>query len=322
MPIRQKPALIHLLGHRVVHGGTKFVEPIEITADVRSQLQALSELAPEHNPINLQGIDAATEMFPDVPQVAVFDTAFHSSMPPAAVVYGTPYNWFEELGIRRFGFHGISHQYAAERCLQLLPILAEDFRLIVCHLGNGASLCAVQDGKSIDTTMGYTPLEGVVMGSRSGSIDPGIVLHLLRMNKYSVEQLDQILNHESGLKGISGISNDLRDILSAMEQGNERAQLAFDVYIHSLCRAIGQMLASLGGVRCLAFTGGVGEHQPIVREAVCEQLQFLNVELDDIANYASAPDSLLSTPNSALPVVLIKSRETYEIARQVLGTVG
>src|SRR6266516_4062221 len=234
---------IDIVGHRVVHGGQEYRESTKITPAVKDAIKRLSLIDPLHNPLNLEDIEAIEQILPRVPQVAVFDTAFHSQIPMEAVVYPGPYEWFEQ-GIRRYGFHGISHQYCAQRAAQLLERDLASLRLVTCHIGNGCSLAAIQDGHSIDTTMGFTPLEGLMMGSRSGSVDPGILIYLMRQKGYTADQLDEILNKKSGLKGVSGLTSDMRELLSAMQKSNERARLAFDIYIHRLRSGVGAMLAS------------------------------------------------------------------------------
>ena len=254
-------------------------------------------------------------MGPGVPQVAVFDTAFHATMPAAAEAYPGPYAWFEE-GIRRYGFHGISHQYVSRRAAGIMGRDLTGLRMITCHLGNGASLAAVLDGESVDTTMGFTPLEGLMMGSRSGSIDPGIIIHLVRNCGYGADQLDHILNKESGLLGLSGVSADMREVLAAIEKGNARAKLAFDVYVHRLCRLIGAMTASLGGLDALVFTAGVGENCTPLRDRVCRQLSFLGIRLDSAANEDSPMDKDIAERDSAVRVIVAHTDEDWAIARE------
>jgi acetate kinase len=300
----------------VVHGGRAYRESARIDAECKAAIARLAEFAPEHNRLELEAIEAAERVLgPEVPQVAVFDTAFHSTLPEAAFVYPGPYGWLDE-GIRRYGFHGISHQYVSRRAAELLPGSKQPLRLITCHLGNGASLAAVRDGRSIDTTMGFTPLEGLMMGTRSGSLDPGIIIYLVRQCGYSADQLDRILNKESGLKGLSGLSGDMREILSAKNAGNDRAQLAFDVYVHRLTREIGGMLASLGGLDALVFTAGIGENTPPLREAVCRNLAFAGVELDAAKNAGSPVDEDIATVKSRVRVLVIRTEEDWEIARE------
>lgn len=306
---------IDIVGHRVVHGGEEYRQPTVITPEVKDAIIHLATFAPVHNPANLEGIEAIEQILPDVPQVAVFDTAFHSNLPLHAAIYPIPYKWFEQ-GIRRYGFHGISHQYCAGRTAQILQQDLQSLRLITCHLGNGCSLAAIREGRSIDTTMGFTPLEGLMMGSRSGSIDPGILIHLLREQGYDADKLDEVLNRESGLKGVSGLSSDMRHIQQAIASGNSRAQLAFDVYVHSLRKHIGAMLTTLGGLDALVFAGGVGENQPLLRKLACESLGFLKLKLDLDLNDQSPPDKDIATSDSAVRVLIIHTEEDWAIATE------
>ncbi|MCY7407813.1 MAG: acetate kinase [Alkalinema sp. CAN_BIN05] len=303
---------IDIVGHRVVHGGRDYRESIMIDPQVKAEIDRLSCFAPIHNPANLAGIVAIEKRLGNIPQVAVFDTAFHSDLPDVAKVYPLPYEWYEK-GIQRYGFHGISHEYCAHRSAELLNCNLQDLRLIICHLGNGCSLSAVRNGKSIDTTMGFTPLEGLMMGSRCGSIDPGILIHLLGEEHYTVEQLDHLLNYESGLQGLSGQSGDMRQILEAIAH-NSRAKLAFEVYIYRLRAYIGAMLANLGGLDALVFTAGVGEHQPLVRSAVCEGLGFLGIQIDADRNLTQAIDQMISPEESPIKVLVVKTQEDWAIA--------
>jgi acetate kinase len=285
------PGHVDVVGHRIVHGGPKYRQSTALTAEVRAAIAQEAEMAPAHNRFELAAIETVDRVLgTGIPQIAVFDAGFHSTLEPAAYVYPGPYEWLDH-GIRRYGFHGISHQYAARRAAQILG--NNESRLIICHLGNGASLAAVRNGRSVDTTMGFTPLEGLMMGTRCGSIDPGIIIYLLRHRGYTAEQLDHVLNQESGLQGVSGLSGDMREILTAIANGNQRAQLAFDIYAHRLCREVGGMLAVLGGVDALVFTGGVGENCAPLREVVTRQLGFI------------APE-----------VLVIHAEEEWEIARE------
>ena len=306
---------IDIVGHRVVHGGQDYQQSTLISPDVKEAIARLSVFAPVHNPVNLEGIEALEKILPNVPQVAVFDTAFHAQLPPAAFVYPGPYEWLED-GIRRYGFHGISHQYCARRAAQILNRDLTHLRLISCHLGNGCSLAAIRGGWSVDTTMGFTPLDGFMMGSRSGAIDPGIIIHLLRRSDLTSEKLDNILNRNSGLKGISGVSSDMRQIGEAITQGNERAQLALDIYIHRLRAGIGAMLASLGGLDALIFTAGVGENSAVVRAAACEAFGFLGLKLDGEKNQHTPVDEDIAVVDSAARVLVIHTQEDWEIARE------
>lgn len=306
---------IDIVGHRVVHGGQDYQQSTLISPDVKKAIARLAVFAPVHNPVNLEGIEAIENLLPNVPQIAVFDTAFHAQLPPAAFVYPGPYEWLEN-GIRRYGFHGISHQYCARRAAEILGRDLADLRLISCHLGNGCSLAAIRGGVSVDTTMGFTPLEGLMMGSRSGSIDPGIIIHLLRRSDLTAEKLDDILNQNSGLKGISGVSGDMRQIGNAISQGNERAQLALDIYIHRLRAGIGAMLASLGGFDALIFTAGVGENAAIVRAAACETFGFMGLKLHGEKNQQVQGDADITVADSAVKVLVIHTQEDWEIARE------
>jgi acetate kinase len=314
-PVLKIPSEVDIIGHRVVHGGAEYRQSTIINDEVKEAIAKLAIFAPVHNPANLEGIIAAEKVFGNVPQVAVFDTAFHAHLAPAAYTYAIPTKYTEQ-GIRRYGFHGISHQYCSDRAASILNRKVEDLRLITCHLGNGCSLAAIQNGQSIDTTMGFTPLEGLVMGSRSGSIDAGIIIHLLRQPDMDVEKLDRLLNRESGLLGVSGISADLRPVLKAIAEGNQQAQLAFDVYVHSLRSHIGSMLASLGGLDALVFTAGVGENAPTVRAAACESFEFLGLKLDLDKNNQRLLDVDIAAPDSAVRVLVIHTQEDWEIARE------
>lgn len=307
------PQEIQAVGHRVVHGGQEYHDSIRITPTVKAAIERLATLAPVHNSANLEGIEAIEAILGDIPQVAVFDTAFHSQMPDAAAIYPGPYEWVEK-GIRRYGFHGTSHRYCAQRTAELLGRNLDDLKLITCHLGNGCSLAAIDHGRSIDTTMGFTPLEGLMMGSRSGSIDPSILIYLMRQEGYSADKLDYVLNKASGLLGISGISNDLRLINQAIEQGSSRAQLALDIYIHRLRSCIGSMLAGLGGLDALVFTAGVGENNAQIRAAACDTFSFLGLKLDPGKNADRSQDKIISTPNSQVAVLVIHTQEDWTIA--------
>jgi acetate kinase len=306
---------IDIVGHRVVHGGEKYRQPTLINAEVKAEIDRLSIYAPLHNPANLMGINIIESLSPNIPQIAVFDTAFYGDLPEVVYVYPVPYQWLER-GIRKYGFHGISHQYCTQRAAKLLGRDLKELRLISCHLGNGCSLAAVKFGRCIETTMGFTPLDGLMMGTRSGSIDPGIILHLLREQEYTVEELDHILNFESGLLGVSGISNDLREIDKAIVSGNIRAKLALDIYVDRLAAKIASLLPNLGGMDALLFTGGVGENHAGIRAAVVAKLAFLGVEIDPALN--SLPmtvDRDLGTSQSQVRVLAIHTQEEWEIAR-------
>ncbi len=307
------PGEIAVVGHRIVHGGAKYRASVLITPEVRAGIAEQAEFAPEHNHIQLEAIATIDRVIGNAPQVAVFDTAFHATMEPSAYVYPGPYAWLDQ-GIRRYGFHGISVQYATRRSADLLGKPASALRLIVCHLGNGASVTAVAGGKSVDNSMGFTPLEGLMMGTRSGSIDPGIVTHLLRRFGCSADQLDDILNKHSGLLGVSGLSGDMREILEAIRKGNERARLAYEIYAHRLVQEIGAMLGVLGGADAIVFTGGVGENCAPLRQDVCGHFRFLGVTLDAAKNAAPHLDENIAATDSAVQVLVIRADEDWEIA--------
>ncbi|WGV24864.1 acetate kinase [Halotia branconii] len=306
---------IDVVGHRVVHGGQNYRGSVIVDEDVKKAIASLSNLAPAHNPAALEGIEAIEQSLGEVTQVAVFDTGFHATLPDAAAIYPGPYEWVEQ-GIRRYGFHGISHQYCSSRAADILGRDLTSLRLITCHLGNGCSLAAVKNGRSIDTTMGFTPLDGLMMGSRCGSIDPGILIYLLRQSNYSAESLDYLLNKASGLRGISGVSSDLPQVMEAIAQGNYRAQLAWDIYVHRLRSGIGAMLTSLGGLDALIFAAGIGEKSPGIRQAACEALGFLNLKIDPEKNQHHPVDEDIATPDSAVRVLVIRTQEDWAIAQE------
>lgn len=308
-------AEIDVVGHRVVHGGRDFHEAVRVTLEVKTAIGRLAEFAPQHNPANLQGIEVCEQLLGDVAQVAVFDTAFHAHLPLAAVVYPGPYEWFEK-GIRRYGFHGISYQYCTGRAAEILGRDPTSLRLIACHLGAGCSMAAIQGGHSVDTTMGFTPLEGLMMNTRSGSVDPGILTYLAGQRGHTAAQLDDVLNRESGIKGVFGASSDMRDVLAARAMGDERAALTFDVYVHRLRSFIGAMLAALGGADALVFTGGVGEHIADVRSAACAPFAFAGIYLDEARNASSPTDADVATPESAVRVLIVQTQEDWVIARE------
>jgi len=316
------PSDIDVVGHRVVHGGPQHFEPSVVSAEVKSAIEGVSVFAPLHNRAELQGMEIVAKLLGPVPQIAVFDTGFHRTLPLAAATYPGPYEWFEQ-GIRRYGFHGINHQYCAQRAAQLLGRNLTSLKLVTCHLGNGCSLAAIREGRSVDTTMGFTPLEGLMMGTRSGSVDPGILTYLMRQKQFSGQQLDEVLNKKSGLLGVSGISSDMRQILAASKNGNEpakmaRAKLALEIYVHRLQSGIGAMIGVLGGVDALVFTAGVGENSPEVRAAVCDNFAFLGLRLDQGKN-AQSPldkDNDISVPDAAVPVLVIHAQEDWMIARE------
>ena len=306
---------INIVGHRVVHGGEKYNQPTLIDDSVKKAIADLIPLAPSHNPANLEGIKTIEEILPEVPQVAVFDTAFHTTIPEFAKVYPIPYEYYEK-GIQRYGFHGISHQYCAQRTAQILQQPLEDLNIVICHLGNGCSLSAVKDGVCVDTTMGFSPLEGLMMGTRCGSIDPQILIYLMQEYGMDAKQLDRLLNKESGLKGVSGVSNDLRTIRQAIEEGNKQAELAYEIYLHRLKKAIGAMAASLNGLDVLVFTAGAGENQSLLRELTCEGISYLGLKIDKDKNdrVSSDEDAEISQSVSKVKVLVIHTQEEWAIA--------
>jgi len=314
-PAIASPTEINVVGHRIVHGGPDFAEPVFISPKVTAAIAGVSAFAPLHNQAELEGIETIKKLLGSVCQVAVFDTGFHKDIPLAASVYPGPYEWFEN-GIHRYGFHGINHQYCSRRAAQMLGKDPDSLRIISCHLGNGCSLAAIHNGKSVDTTMGFTPLEGLMMGTRSGSVDPGILTYLIRQKKMTGEQLDEILNKRSGLLGISGISEDMREILAAMNAGNSQAKLAFDIYVHRLVSAIGALVAVLGGIDALVFTAGIGENSADVRAGACRNFGYLGLKIDAGKNSHPSPDQDISSPDSSVRILVIRAQEDWEIARQ------
>jgi len=315
----QSPEDLRAVGHRVVHGGDRYTSAVRITAEVKRTIEELTELAPLHNPASLEGINAVEQVLLKVPQVAAFDTAFHSTLSEAARTYPLPQKWTREWGIRRYGFHGLSHSYCAGQAAKIIG--RRGLRLVIAHLGNGASVSAVRDGVCVDTSMGFTPLEGLMMATRSGTVDPGILIYLLRHKGLDAEALDNALNNESGLLGISGRSSDLRQILSELPH-NPDAKLAVDVYVHRIVQTIGAMAATLGGIDALVFTAGVGERSAEIRKRVCEKLKYLGLELDPAANEICKPDADIATRASTARVLVIATREDLTIMRETRRLVG
>ncbi len=313
---------IDVVGHRIVHGGARFSDSVRIEKEVRNQLAELAEFAPEHNQIEVAVIDAVTQHFgTSLTQIAVFDTSFHATMPEAAYVYPGPRDWLDS-GIRRYGFHGISYSYTSRRAAAILKRDLASLKMVACHLGNGCSVCAIDGGRSVDTSMGFTPLEGLMMGTRSGSIDPGICIYLIRHRGYSAGDLDRVLNKESGLKGISGVSADMREIVAAREAGDRWATLAYDIFVHRLSSGVGAMAAILGGMDALVFTAGIGENCAPLRESVCERLAFLGTRLDRPANEGSPVDRDIAVPDSRIRVLVVATDEDWEIARECVRMRG
>jgi acetate kinase len=316
-PFRDALRAADAVGHRVVHGGDEFCDATVLDDAVIARIEALTPLAPLHQPRALAAIRAVRAARPDVPAFACFDTAFHASLPAAAATYALPEEWRRRWGLRRFGFHGLSHRYAAGRAADLVGRPVADLRIVTCHLGAGASLCAVRGGRSVDTTMGFTPLEGLVMNTRSGSVDPGLVLWLLTEAGMDAAEVTTALEQSSGLAGLTGTSGDLREVLAAAGAGDARARLGVDVYVHRLRREIAAMVAALGGLDVLVFTGGVGEHLPAVRAAAAEGLGFLGVAIDGERNASTTGDAEITGGAASTRTVVVTSREDLEIARQV-----
>ncbi len=304
------------VGHRVVHGGEHLYQPVVIDESVRAEIGALESIAPLHNAPALAGIERAMQAVPHVPHVAVFDTSFHRTMPDEAATYALPQTWRETWNIRRFGFHGLSVAWSAERAPELLGVSRDEVKLVVCHLGGGASVTAVLNGRSVDTTMGFTPLDGVPMATRSGSVDPGVLLYVQRRHGLSLDELDRVLNEDSGLKGISGTTGDVRELESASTD-DLHARLALLVYAHRLAGAVAAMTAALGGLDALVFTGGVGEHSAAVRASVSSRLAFLGVELDPFPNVHAEGDADIAAPRSTVRVLVVTAREELMVARAV-----
>ena len=307
---------IEAVGHRVVHGGEAFKGSVFINDEVIQEMENCVELAPLHNPPNLKGIYAMQALLPDVPQVGVFDTAFHQTMPQHAYMYGIPYALYTKYGIRRYGFHGTSHRYVARRAAEILGLDQENSKIISCHLGNGASVCAVKNGESVDTSMGFTPVEGLIMGTRSGDIDLGAVTFIMDKEKIGTKSASTLFNKHAGMLGISGVSSDARDIeIAALENGNERAQLAMKMYDYRIRKYIGSYAAAMGGVDALVFTGGIGENADITRAGVCEDLEFLGIELDEnLNNGLRGKEQLISKEGSKVKVVVVPTNEELMIA--------
>lgn len=307
---------IDAVGHRVVHGGEKFNKSVLINDEVIAKIKECYGIAPLHNPVNMAGIDAINEVLPEVPQVGVFDTAFHQTMPAKSYMYALPYKYYAEDGVRRYGFHGTSHRYVSQRVCEFLGVEPKGKKIITCHVGNGGSITAVKDGKSIDTSMGLTPTEGLMMGTRCGDVDPGALIFLMDKHNLSSKDMLNMVNKESGLAGISGVSSDMREITVAAKQGNEKAILSLEMYEQRITKYVGAFAAEMGGVDIIVFTGGVGEHQSSTRANVCNPLRFMGVEIDDAANDANNGDEgIISTPNSAVKVVVIPTDEEYMIAK-------
>ena len=314
---------LNAVGHRMVHGGEKFNKSVLLTPEVLEAFAACNDLAPLHNPANLKGVNAVSELLPDIPQVGVFDTAFHQTMPDYAYLYAIPYELYQKYGVRRYGFHGTSHRFVSGEIFKYLNMPVEGSKVITCHIGNGGSITAVKDGKSVDTTMGLTPLEGIMMGTRSGDIDGGAVTFLMEKEGLDSTGMSNLLNKKSGLLGISGVSSDMREVTASMEAGNERAALAKKMYAYRIKKYIGAFAAAMGGVDVIIFTGGVGENRHEVREAVCENMEFLGIKLDKEQNakIMFGKDGIISTPDSKVKVVVLPTDEELMIASDTMTLV-
>ena len=314
-------AEIGAVGHRVVHGGEKFASSTVLNEEVLKVIEECNDLAPLHNPANLIGIRACQELMPDVPMVGVFDTAFHQTMPEEAYLYGIDYDYYEKYKVRRYGFHGTSHSYVSKRAAQMLGRTCEELRTIVCHLGNGASVCAVKNGKSIDTSMGLTPLEGLIMGTRSGDIDPGAMEYLAKKEGTDFEGVMNILNNKSGVQGLSHISSDFRDLEAAAEKDDPAGIRALKTYIYRAAKYVGAYTAAMNGVDVICFTAGVGENGPNTRKGICDYLGYLGVKLDDAANEVHGEEKIISSPDSKVTVICLPTNEELAIARETVALV-
>ena len=311
-------AEVNAIGHRIVHGGEKFASSAIITDEMIKAVEECNDLAPLHNPANLIGIRVCSELMPNVPQVGVFDTAFHQTMPAKAYLYGLPIEYYKNYKVRRYGFHGTSHSFVSKRAVEFLGLDKDNSKVIVCHLGNGSSISAVQNGKCVDTTMGLTPLEGVVMGTRSGSIDPAIVEYIAKKENLDLAGVMNVLNKKSGLQGMSGVSSDMRDLRAAAAEGNEDAKNAIEVLCYGIAKYVGGYVAAMNGVDAIAFTAGVGENDKATRKAVCEYLGYLGVKIDDEANDIRGERRVISAADSKVKVMLIPTNEELAIARETL----
>lgn len=313
---------IGAVGHRLVHGGEKFAASVIINDEVIAEVEACNDLAPLHNPANLIGVRACRQIMPDVPMVGVFDTAFHQTMPPKAYLYGIPHQYYQEHKVRRYGFHGTSHNYVAKRVHHLAELDPDNSRVIVCHLGNGASVTAVKNGKSVDTSMGLTPLEGLIMGTRSGDLDPGVIEYIAKKEHLTLEEVLKVLNKESGVLGLSGVSSDFRDLTEAMEQGNEQATVAVEAFCYRVAKHIGAYTAALNGVDAIVFTAGIGENAAHIRSMICDYLGFLGITIDEEKNAVRGKETEISTPDSKVSVFVIPTNEELAIARETAALLG
>lgn len=312
---------IGAVGHRLVHGGEKFASSAVITDEMLKTVEECNDLAPLHNPANLIGVDACKKLMPNTPMVGVFDTAFHQTMPEKAYMYGLPYEYYDKYKVRRYGFHGTSHSFVSKRTAEILGASYDNLKTIVCHLGNGASICAVKNGKSVDTSMGLTPLEGLVMGTRSGDIDPAILEFLAKKEDMDIVELMTMLNKKSGVQGMSGLSSDFRDLTAGAAEGNKRAQIAIDVFAYRVAKYVGSYVAAMNGVDAIAFTAGIGENVSVVRTKVCEYLGYLGVTIDEEANAVRGEEIMISTPDSKVKVLVVPTNEELAIARETVALI-
>ena len=312
---------VNAVGHRIVHGGEKFASSVVITDEVLEAVAQCNDLAPLHNPANLIGINACKELMPGVPMVAVFDTAFHQTMPEKAYLYGLPYEYYENYKVRRYGFHGTSHSFVSKETARFLGMDLENSKIIVCHLGNGASISAVKDGKCVDTSMGLTPLEGLVMGTRSGDIDPAIMEYIAKKENLDIAGVMNVLNKKSGLEGISGLSSDFRDLTAGAKEGNKRAIAAIEVFCYRVAKYVGSYVAAMNGVDAIAFTAGIGENVGLVREKICSYLGYLGITLDAEANAKSGDNCVISAADSKVKVAVIPTNEELAICRETVALV-
>lgn len=306
---------INAVGHRVAHGGEYFSESVRVTPEAKAKIKALGEIAPLHNPANLKGIETMEQLLPAVPQIAVFDTSFHQTLPKKAYIYGIPYQYYEKYGVRRYGFHGTSHKFVAEKACRMLGWNIDEKKIITCHLGNGASITAIDKGKSVDTSMGFTPVAGLVMGTRAGDLDLGALLYICEKEGLDSAQANTLVNKQSGVQGISGVSSDFRELGAAADTGNERAQLALDVFYYNVKKYIGAYVAVLNGVDLVIFTGGIGENDTLARQEICRNFDFFGIKLDEQVNTASrGKDAIISTKDSRTTVMSVTTDEELVIA--------
>ena len=312
---------IDAVGHRLVHGGTKFSGSVLITDEVKEMVRECYPLAPLHNPANMTGVEAIDRLMPDVPQVGVFDTAFHQTMPAKAYMYALPYKFYEEAGVRRYGFHGTSHRYVSQRVCEMLGVDIKTQKIVTCHIGNGGSITAVDGGKSVDTSMGFTPLAGLPMGTRSGDLDAGILQYVMNKHGLDIDEMLNVLNKKSGVEGLSCVSSDFRDLESAAAKGDKKAELAQEKFAYEVKKYVGAYAAAMGGVDAVIFTAGVGENDKVIRAMVCEGLEYMGVKLDAAANDVRGKETVLSTPDSKVKVLLIPTNEELMIAMDTAGIV-